>query len=590
MKRLAFLSAACLMMLSTACKSGPIAPVASQSKVVEEGGTGPYKVLMLEDPSLEAHTIFAPQDLSPFGKKNLLPVLVWGNGACTNSPWEHYKFLNEIASYGFLVIATGYIPMEEAPYRGPMSTSAQQIESIDWAIAQNANNESPYYGRIDVEHIAAAGMSCGGLQTLDNATDPRLTTIMICNSGLFINPGTAVPNMPMPSKDRLQEIEVPVIYILGGPEDIAYENGMDDFHRLVKVPAFAANYPVGHGGTYRQEHGGEFTVPALAWLQWQLKGDKEAAKLFQGDDCGLANREGWTVEKVLGAGELLVVLGGGSLVTGLLGGGGDGEHHVGGVLHVRVDLQILLVSVDGGLGLAELRVGAGDELVGVGVLDIAVSLLESLDGIGTLVLLQEGLALLEEEVGEELVGLVGLAVGGGDLEGLDGGVVVTGLHQGLTVEKLALAIFRGEGDDSLESGGGTGEVLGLQQGGTLTGPSGRDKILGVGGNLFDTIAFGNGGGLLQRLEGLVIVGLVDLLLGDGEDGLGDNLLALGHHIGSFVLGAGLELGKGALELGQGVGLVGLKGLGTVVEGFHGGVEILGGSDSCGECERRDGDK
>ena len=297
MKRIALLSAACLVMLGTACKSGPVAPVASQSKVVEDGGTGPYKVLMLEDPSLEAHTIFAPQDLAPFGKKNPLPVLVWGNGACTNSPWEHYKFLNEIASHGFLVIATGYIPMEEKPYRGPMSTSAQQIESIDWAIAQNADKNSPYYGRIDVEHIAAAGMSCGGLQTLDNATDPRLKTIMICNSGLFINPGTAVPNMPMPAKDRLQEITVPVIYILGGPEDIAYENGMDDFHRLVKVPAFAANYPVGHGGTYRQDHGGEFTVPALAWLQWQLKGDQEAAKLFQGADCGLANREGWTIEK-----------------------------------------------------------------------------------------------------------------------------------------------------------------------------------------------------------------------------------------------------------------------------------------------------
>ena len=297
MKRIALLSAACLVMLGTACKSGPVAPVASQSKVVEDGGTGPYKVLMLEDPSLEAHTIFAPQDLAPFGKKNPLPVLVWGNGACTNSPWEHYKFLNEIASHGFLVIATGYIPMEEKPFRGPMSTSAQQIESIDWAIAQNADKNSPYYGRIDVDYIAAAGMSCGGLQTLDNATDPRLKTIMICNSGLFINPGTAVPNMPMPAKERLQEITVPVIYILGGPEDIAYENGMDDFHRLVKVPAFAANYPVGHGGTYRQDHGGEFTVPALAWLQWQLKGDKEAAKLFQGADCGLANREGWTVEK-----------------------------------------------------------------------------------------------------------------------------------------------------------------------------------------------------------------------------------------------------------------------------------------------------
>ena len=296
MKKTSFILAACALAL-VACTPKPVAPNATQSLVVEDGGTGPVKVLMLEDPTLEAHTIFAPQDLSAFGKKNLLPVLVWGNGACTNSPWEHYKFLNEIASHGFLVIATGYIPMEEKPYRGPMSTSAQQIESIDWAIAQNADKNSPYYGRIDVEHIAAAGMSCGGLQTLDNATDPRLKTIMICNSGLFINPGTAVPNMPMPAKERLQEITVPVIYILGGPEDIAYENGMDDFHRLVKVPAFAANYPVGHGGTYRQDHGGEFTVPALAWLQWQLKGDQEAAKLFQGADCGLANREGWTVEK-----------------------------------------------------------------------------------------------------------------------------------------------------------------------------------------------------------------------------------------------------------------------------------------------------
>ena len=297
MKTKYFLSLLAAALAAAACASGPVAPDAVQSRVVEEGGTGPYKVLMLEDSTLAAHTLFVPADLSPFGKKNPLPVLVWGNGACTNSPWEHYKFLNEIASHGFIVIATGHIPMTDEPYRGPMSTSAQQIESIDWILAKNAEKGSPYYGRIDTEHIAAAGMSCGGLQTLDNATDPRLTTIMICNSGLFINPRTAVPNMPMPPKERLQEIKVPVIYILGGPEDIAYENGMDDFHRLTEVPAFAANFPVGHGGTYRLPHGGEFTVPALAWLQWQLKGDAAAAKLFQGEPCGLSLRPGWVIEK-----------------------------------------------------------------------------------------------------------------------------------------------------------------------------------------------------------------------------------------------------------------------------------------------------
>jgi acetyl esterase/lipase len=270
-----------------------------RERLVEDGGTGPFKAIMKEEASLKAHTVFVPQDLTKFGKKTKLPVLVWGNGACTNSPWEHYKFLNEIASYGYIVLATGYIPMDDQPYRGPMSTTQQQIESIDWAIAQNADPKSPYYNKIDVKNICVAGMSCGGLQTLYNCADPRIKTLMICNSGLFNrqNAGQAVGGMPMPPKEKLQEIKVPIIYILGGESDIAYGNGMDDFHRINHVPACAANFPVGHGGTYRQPHGGEFSVVALAWLNWQLKGDAQAAKMFKGNDNLLSKRKDWTLEK-----------------------------------------------------------------------------------------------------------------------------------------------------------------------------------------------------------------------------------------------------------------------------------------------------
>ncbi len=270
-----------------------------KSRIVEGGGTGAFKAVMKEEPSLPAHTVFAPQDLSAFSKKKGLPVLVWGNGACTDSPWEHFKFLNEIASHGYLVIATGHIPMVEEPYRGPMSTTEQQIASIDWAFAQNADPSSPYYQKIDVKHICAAGMSCGGLQTLYNCADKRITTLMICNSGLFNqqNAHQAVGGMPMPPKSKLEEIHTPIIYILGGETDIAYGNGMDDFHRIKHVPACAVNYPVGHGGTYRQPHGGEFTVPALAWLNWQLKGDSKAARMFRGSNPLLLQRQGWTLEK-----------------------------------------------------------------------------------------------------------------------------------------------------------------------------------------------------------------------------------------------------------------------------------------------------
>ena len=268
-------------------------------RIIEAGGTGEYKAVMKEEPTLKEHTVFVPQDLSVFGKDRKLPVLVWGNGACANSPWEHMNFLNEIASHGYIVLATGIIPMVDEWYKGPMSRSEQQIESMDWIIAQNSNPASPYYNKVDVKNICVAGMSCGGLQTLFNCADKRIKTLMICNSGLFNqqNAGQAVGGMPMPKKEKLKEIHTPIMYLLGGKEDIAYENGMDDFHRISHVPACATNFPVGHGGTYREPHGGEFTVVALAWLDWQLKGDKEAAKMFVGKNCQLSKRKDWTIEK-----------------------------------------------------------------------------------------------------------------------------------------------------------------------------------------------------------------------------------------------------------------------------------------------------
>ena len=270
-----------------------------KSRIIEDGGTGAFKAIMKEVPGLKEHTVFCPQDLSKFDAKNPLPVLVWGNGACANSPFEHMNFLNEIASHGYLVLATGIIPMEDEWYKGPMSRAEQQIESIDWAYAQNADPESPFYQKIDLKNICVSGMSCGGLQTLFNCADKRIKTLMICNSGLFNqqNAAQAVGGMPMPPKEKLNEIHTPIIYILGGKEDIAYGNGMDDFHRIKHVPACAVNYPVGHGGTYREPHGGEFTVVALAWLDWQLKGSKQGEKMFKGKKCDLSKRKDWTIER-----------------------------------------------------------------------------------------------------------------------------------------------------------------------------------------------------------------------------------------------------------------------------------------------------
>lgn len=268
----------------------------SASRIIEDGGTGKYSAIMLTDPSLPTHTIFRPEDLSSFGKENKLPVIAWGNGACANSPWEHVNFLNEVASHGFLVIAIGPMPKEGERGKGK-SESSQLLDAIDWAIAQNSDKKSPFYNKIDTAKIAVSGMSCGGLQALEVAPEPRITTVIICNSGILGNPGDGMPGMPQLGKDQLKKVHTPTIYLLGGESDIAYNNGMDDYNRINHVPVFVGNMDVGHGGTFSQPHGGEFAVVATAWYKWQLKDDSEAGKLFTGNPCGLSKSTVWTVQK-----------------------------------------------------------------------------------------------------------------------------------------------------------------------------------------------------------------------------------------------------------------------------------------------------
>jgi hypothetical protein len=282
--------------LNLVSAQGSTQPVTQSYRTIEDGGTGPYKAIMLTESSLPTHTVFRPEDLGPFGADNRLPIIAWGNGACANSPWEHVNFLSEVSSHGFLVIAIGPLP-EEGQRGNGRSASSQLIDAVDWAIAQNSDRTSPYYNKVDVTKISVSGMSCGGLQALETAPDKRVTTAVICNSGILSDPGRGMPGMPGLTKDRLLKLHSPTLYLLGGESDIAYKNGMDDFRRINHVPVFVANMDVGHGGTYSQPHGGEFARVATAWYKWQLKGDDEAGRMFTGDPCGLSRSAEWVVDK-----------------------------------------------------------------------------------------------------------------------------------------------------------------------------------------------------------------------------------------------------------------------------------------------------
>ncbi|HEX5226350.1 MAG TPA: hypothetical protein VFW44_01510 [Bryobacteraceae bacterium] len=288
--------------------------------VFGQEGKGPFPAVMEQDPGLPTHTIYRPKDLTALGAQKL-PIIAWGEGACANNGAFYKNFLVEIASYGFLVIATGP-PKAPAPAgnpgpgrnaenpgapagagrgagRGPATKSSQLIDAINWADGENARKDSPYHDTIDTSKVAVMGHSCGGIQALAVAADPRIKLVVNWSGGLFVTPPTGaaglVEDVP---KEQLQKLHSPVFYISGDSTDIAFANSNDDFGRITKVPAFRAyEHGVGHGGTYTQPDGGDFGKVAVALLTWQFKGDKEAGKMFLGENCGLCQDPKWHVEK-----------------------------------------------------------------------------------------------------------------------------------------------------------------------------------------------------------------------------------------------------------------------------------------------------
>lgn len=257
-------------------------------------GAGPYPAIVEGDPTLPTHTIYRPQDLAAFGASARLPVVAWGNGGCANSSLPFRPFLLEIASHGVLVVALGAArELENEPVFS--STEASELlDAIDWALAEHARTASRYAGKLATGKIAVMGQSCGGLQALAVSPDPRITTTVVWNSGVLNTPPPPHIKVPAVEKSVLAQLHAPIAYFVGGVEDIAYANALDDVTRIAGVPLFFGSIDVGHGGTFAEPRGGVFGRVGVAWLRWRLMDDRAAGALFIGAD-GLRADPRWQV-------------------------------------------------------------------------------------------------------------------------------------------------------------------------------------------------------------------------------------------------------------------------------------------------------
>ena len=261
-----------------------------KTKMVDNGGAGLFQAVAVKETGLSDFVIYHPKDMAQaIACQGKLPLLIWGNGGCMDSsaPYEH--MLTEIASHGYVVVAVG--EMEDHPNsRKQNSTEASELRrGLEWMLEQNSTKGSDYYHKIDTRHIAAAGHSCGGAQVFFNATDHRLTTCIIMNAGM------GDMNMAGAGPESVQKTHTPILYVTGGPTDVAYENAKKDYSRISHVPVVWADHAAsGHGGTYHMPYGGDYGRVVVDWLNWHLKNRTANADIFLGSD--LKGYTGWTVQ------------------------------------------------------------------------------------------------------------------------------------------------------------------------------------------------------------------------------------------------------------------------------------------------------
>ena len=265
--------------------------VASKSANANASGSGPHKVVVEtnSDTGIKEGTIFRPSDL---GGTEKYPIFVWGEGGCSLNGLSNSAAMAEIASHGYFVIADGTPNNSNSrtmDSSNPVGMGAPLLAYVTWAIAENDKPCSAYYQSMDTTKVGANGFSCGGLMSEGTAGDPRITTWGLNSSGLFS------ANAPF-----YKTIHTPVLIVLGGSSDIAYENGERDYDNIsaLGIATLLFSKDLGHGGDLFSKNGGDFTKIDLAWLNWQLKGDLTATGkgLLVGSGCSYCTNSAWEVK------------------------------------------------------------------------------------------------------------------------------------------------------------------------------------------------------------------------------------------------------------------------------------------------------
>lgn len=288
--RLAALMLMTAFTLTAAAADETINDQVSRQKEIDNGGSGRYKAIVVSEKTLPNFTVYRPRNIKYAARREgPLPILIWCNGACSGSSTSYERLLNHIASHGYVVVGIGAFEMTDDERDDGGSDEKMVVEAYNWLARQEKLTTSDYFHAINVKNVALAGHSCGGAQAIANCSKSWVKTLLIMNAGMGgMSMGGASPS-------TLNSLHCPLIYMTGGTGDVAYENAKTDYGKVKKPVAWADLSDAGHNPGYWEQYGGRFGTIAIKWMDWQLKGYKQNARIFLKPDLTGFDSH-WTVK------------------------------------------------------------------------------------------------------------------------------------------------------------------------------------------------------------------------------------------------------------------------------------------------------
>ncbi|MFD0337368.1 alpha/beta hydrolase family protein [Streptomyces sp. NPDC127117] len=247
---------------SAAASTGSPAGASAEAAAADYGAPGPYATAVEVG---AVTTLYYPRDIATSDRRH--PVIVWGNGTFA-FPVVYRDLLLHWASQGFIVAAANT----------PQSNLGISMRAgIDLLTRRNADHSSPFYDRVDLEHIGASGHSQGGAAAIVVGADPRIDTIL--------------PIQPGPLAD-IDDVHVPALLLAGQNDSIVFPFLVKAFYND------ADHIPAIYGELRGADHftvvgdPGPFAAPTTAWFKAQLMGDQTARAQFFGAGCGICTDSG----------------------------------------------------------------------------------------------------------------------------------------------------------------------------------------------------------------------------------------------------------------------------------------------------------